>query len=84
MATTHVEGLERLHGAGWSIGDTAFRRPDGRLVWLVSGHNGENVIRAEGSTSAEAWQAAVEQARLVGMLGVGRGCGPAKRDTLLS
>jgi hypothetical protein len=31
--------------AGWSIGDAAFTGPGG-LVWLVTGHNGENLILA--------------------------------------
>jgi hypothetical protein len=68
MPTTDVECLDRLRRAGWSIGDIASRTADGRLVWTVWGHNGENWIRAEGETSAEAWLAAVEQARLMGML----------------
>jgi hypothetical protein len=54
MPTADAECLDRLHCAGWTIGDTAFRSPDGRLVWLVSGRNGENQIRAEGATAAEA------------------------------
>jgi hypothetical protein len=37
------------------------------LVCVVSGHNGENLIRAEGLTSAAAWQAALDEARAVGM-----------------
>jgi hypothetical protein len=36
-------------------------------VWVVSGVNGENRIHTEGATSADAWQAAVEQARSLGM-----------------
>jgi hypothetical protein len=61
--------LERLHRAGWSIGDVAFQYEGGRVVWLVSGLNGENLIRAEGSTRAAAWWAACRQAEAVGMLG---------------
>jgi hypothetical protein len=30
------ESLDRLHRAGWSMGDTAFG-PDYTLVWMVSG-----------------------------------------------
>ena len=45
-----------------------FTGPAG-LVWVVSGSNGENRIRAEGATAAEAWQRAEEQARALGMLG---------------
>jgi hypothetical protein len=37
-------------------------------VWVVSGHNGENLIRAEGPSGAAAWRAALEQARAVGMV----------------
>jgi hypothetical protein len=65
------ECLGRLRLAGWTIGDTAIRWPDRRLVWLVSGRNGENQIWAEGAMSAEAWLLGVEQARLLGMLRVG-------------
>jgi hypothetical protein len=55
-----------LHTAGWSIGDTAFVGLDGSRRWLVSGSNGENLIRAEGATKDEAWRMALEQARAVG------------------
>ena len=64
-----VAALDRLHRAGWSVGDFAAHTLDGRPVWVVAGSNGENLIRAEGSTSAEAWARAVEQARLLGILG---------------
>ena len=63
-----VEALDRLHRAGWSIGDTAFDDRAGGLVWIVSGHNGENLIRAEGTIRDEAWGRAVEQARALGVL----------------
>jgi hypothetical protein len=58
-----------LHAAGWSIGDTAFVGPDGSRHWLVSGSNGENLIRAEGTTKDEACRRAMGQARSVGMAG---------------
>jgi hypothetical protein len=60
--------LARLHRADWSIGDAAFQCEGGRLVWLVSGHNGENLIRADGLTRAAWWWAACRQAEAVGML----------------
>ena len=63
-----IEALDRLHRAGWSIGDVAYHDGAGGLVWLVSGSNGENLIRAEGATRDEAWDQAVEQARALGML----------------
>ncbi len=59
--------LEQLQRSGWSIGVTAFAGPR-RVVWVVSGSNGENLIRAEGVTEEEAWGRAYEQAREVGML----------------
>jgi hypothetical protein len=43
------ESFLRLHAAGWSIGDAAVAGPS-RPVWLVTGTNGENRIRAEGPT----------------------------------
>lgn len=38
----------RLHRAGWSIGDFAARTEAGLLVWVVTGTNGDNPIRARG------------------------------------
>jgi hypothetical protein len=44
MAMTHEvdDRFNELRRAGWSIGDTAFHGTDGRLVWVVSGTDGEN------------------------------------------
>jgi hypothetical protein len=63
------DALARLHRSGWSIGDAAFHDGAGGLSWLVWGSNGENLIRVEGATRAEAWGRAVTQARGLGMLG---------------
>ena len=63
-----TEAIERLHRSGWSIGSVAFHNGAGGLLWLVTGSNGENLIRAEGVTEPEAWLDAIEQARGVGML----------------
>lgn len=63
-----AEAIAALKRAGWSIGDTALVGSGGRRLWVVSGSNGENLIRAEGATEADAWRSAVEQARAVGML----------------
>jgi hypothetical protein len=69
------ESAERLKRAGWSVGEVATA-----AGWLVCGCNGENVIEARGSTQAEAWHRACEQAAAVGMLrsaprhGEDRGC----------
>ena len=56
------QALALLHAAGWSVGDTAFVTESGALVWLVSGRNGENVIRAEGPTQTAAWHMACDVA----------------------
>ncbi len=41
-----IDALDRLHRAGWSIGDTAFADGAGGLSWLVWASNGENLVRA--------------------------------------
>jgi hypothetical protein len=47
--------LDQLHAGGWNVGDTAFFDvEDGGPVWVVTGTNGENMIRAEGATCVEA------------------------------
>ena len=62
-----AEALGRLHSAGWSLGVAAFGSTDGagRIVWQVDGRNGENFIRADGTTEAEAWAGAMVQARII-------------------
>jgi hypothetical protein len=55
--------FSRLRRAGWSVGDCCTA-----ALWVVSRINGENPVRAEGRTQAEAWWLACEQARAVGML----------------
>jgi hypothetical protein len=62
------ECLQRLRRSGWSCGEAAFTGMSGRTVWQVDGSNGENRIRAEGATPAEAWWRAVEAAAAAGML----------------
>ena len=64
---TPDEALDRLHRAGWSIGETGAGR-----TWIVSGSNGENEIRAEARTQAGAWAEACSQARAVGVLAPSR------------
>lgn len=52
-----ADALTRLHYAGRPIDDTAFIDADqGGIVHVVIGSKGENQIRAEGQTSAEAWR----------------------------
>ena len=67
-----VRAMVQLHQAGWLISDFVARGEDGRDTWIVSGSNGENKVRVEGSDSAEAWGRAAEQAQLLGMLGKDR------------
>jgi hypothetical protein len=69
---TPDESFRRLHAAGWSVGETGTA-----TCWIVSGTNGENQLAARGSTQAEAWHRAVEQAEALGMLGRSErgGCG---------
>jgi hypothetical protein len=46
-----ADALDQLHAGGWNIGDTTFFDvEDGGQVWMVTGTNGENRIRAEGAT----------------------------------
>jgi hypothetical protein len=70
------ESFDRLHRAGSSIGETG-----GGGVWLVTGANGENQIRAEGRSQAEAWYRATLQAGAVGMLATIRTKGTVGRFT---
>ena len=61
------ESRDRLHRAGWSVGEAAFGP-----AWVVSGTNGENRLHATGATQAEAWWRACGRARAVGMLAPAR------------
>jgi hypothetical protein len=63
-----VHHVHELHRSGWTIGHAAFVGRAAERVWVVTGSNGENRIRAEGLSELEACQAALEQARAVGML----------------
>jgi hypothetical protein len=64
-----IESMVALNRAGWVIGDIVFVNRSDEWLWIVSGHNGENLIRTTGVTQDEAWRRAVEQAREVGMFG---------------
>jgi hypothetical protein len=46
---------DRLHRAGWSIGEVGTSSG-----WLVAGTNGENVIDATATTQAEVWRLACD------------------------
>jgi hypothetical protein len=55
------EAFDRLHRAGWSIGEAA-----GSAVWIVIATNDENMIKAEGRTQAEEWYRATLLAEALG------------------
>jgi hypothetical protein len=65
------ESRDRLHRAGWSLGETCFGQR-----WQVDGTNGENRLLAVGASQAEAWYRATVQARELGMLAPTREAGP--------
>jgi hypothetical protein len=62
------EYCDRLRRSGWSFGWCSVAGPGGAEHFLVDGHNGENALRAEAATLAEALRLACGQARAVGML----------------
>jgi hypothetical protein len=53
-----------LHADGWNVGDMAVRDTAGALVWVVWGQRGDQQIRGEGATRAEAWREALYDAWL--------------------
>jgi hypothetical protein len=68
LAATSETGVLRwrARGLGGCVGD-------GPAPAEVIGPNGENRIRAEGTTCAEAWRRALDQAPAVGLLPGGLG-----------
>jgi hypothetical protein len=62
------ESYARLHRSGWSLGGTTFTSASGGTVHQDDGSNGENRIRVEGASPAEAWHRALEAAATCGML----------------
>jgi hypothetical protein len=61
------EAHAALAAAGWSLGEFAVSTSAG-IRFIVEGVNGENVIRAEAPTLAEAFHFAAQQAGALGML----------------
>jgi hypothetical protein len=61
------ESFARLRRSGWSVGEAPFCG-NGRLVWQVDGVNGENQVRDQGDSQAEAWHRACQQAEVLGIL----------------
>ena len=62
------ECCDRLRRSGWSFGWCSVVRSGEGECFLVDGTNGENALRAEAATLAEALRLACGQARAVGML----------------
>jgi len=62
------ESLHRLRRSVWSTGEAGFTGSSGRTVWQVDSANGENRIRVEGATPAEAWWRACKAAAACGIL----------------
>jgi len=52
-STGAADAMKLLNHSGWSIGDIGLATTGG-MIWLVAGHNIDNVIRAEGATQREA------------------------------
>ncbi|MHC5540845.1 hypothetical protein ACYOEI_21700, partial [Singulisphaera rosea] len=62
------DSMDILARSGWLIHDFVIEGETGTVLWLVSGSNGENLIRSRGPTAEIAWRRAVDQAAAVGML----------------
>jgi hypothetical protein len=56
------DSFARLKVAGWAVGEVG-----SAAGWVVLGSCGENVLRAEAPTLAEAYRRALDQAGLCGM-----------------
>ncbi len=48
------------HRLGWSLGETAFRHPDGSGFWQVDGSRAPHVLLAVGDSQTQAWNVAVK------------------------
>jgi hypothetical protein len=66
---TSAQCRDQLSRAGWLTREAECRAANGGTLWVVLGVNNEIAIKAEGSTSFEAWSNAVDQAWELGMLG---------------
>jgi hypothetical protein len=49
-----------LHRLGWSLGETAFRQPDGSGFWQVDGSRAPHVLLAIGNSQTKAWNIAMK------------------------
>lgn len=63
---TSIDQAHRLlKQLGWSVGDLAYHRPDGSLVWQVTGRRDEQTIVGRAGTEVAAWNGALRQAGIV-------------------
>jgi hypothetical protein len=65
---TSWHSMSRLLGSGWVLSISVLPDDGDRPVFVACGRNGENLIRAEATTSREAWHRAVAAAAACGML----------------
>ena len=61
VALSTNDDYNRLHSAVWSIGDVCYL-DNGRRVWMVYAHRGEQKIVAKAPTQTEAWRRACTMA----------------------
>jgi hypothetical protein len=54
-----------LHLLGWSVGEAAFRRPDGSRFWQVDCSRDDHTILATAPTQHNAWMLALKTAGVV-------------------
>jgi hypothetical protein len=59
---------DRLHRAGWSIGECTVILVNRHLVWLVTCTHAGHLVKARAPTQAGVWEAACQQAEALGML----------------
>ena len=62
------EFFQRMHCAGWSIGEAAFDYADGRRVWVVSGTKDGHTMIATARTQRDAWREACRLAEELGLV----------------
>ena len=54
MPLSTDDAYARLHSSGWSVGDLSYWE-DGRRVWMVYVHRGEQKIVARADSQLDAW-----------------------------
>ena len=54
-----------LHRLGWSVGEAAFKRPNGSCFWQVDAKRNGHVIVVTADSQAKAWWECCRQAGVV-------------------